>query len=257
MRFASLGSGSRGNATVVASGDTRLLLDCGFSLKETITRLARLGLDGGDLDAIIVTHEHADHINGVGALARKFDLPVWMTPGTWQVAAKHNGAGHLCVEPFSSHTAFTIKDIHIQPFPVPHDAREPSQFVFSNGDWRIGVLTDTGSSTAHIETSLSGCHALVLECNHDRDMLLNSHYPESLKQRIGGRYGHLDNTTAAAILAKLDNSKLQHLVAAHLSEKNNTPYLACTALGAVLGCALSWLQVADQDRGLGWRELRH
>ncbi len=258
MRFASLGSGSRGNATLIAHGDTYLMLDCGFSLKETIYRLARLGVEGERLTALVVTHEHADHIDGIGAVARKFKLPVWMTPGTWQTVAANGGIGLLPeVSLFRSYAAFEIGDIQIRPFPVPHDAREPSQFVFSDGDRCLGVLTDVGSSTAHIESCLSGCHALLLECNHDRDMLFDSHYPPSLKERIAGRFGHLDNTAAAAILAALDNSCLQHLVAAHLSEKNNTPYLARAALSAALGCALSWIQVADQDRGIGWRELIH
>ncbi len=258
MRFASLGSGSRGNATLVAHADTCLLLDCGFSLKETVYRLARLGLEGDSLAAIVVTHEHADHVDGIGAMARKFKLPIWMTPGTWQMIAVNGDIGALPdVRLFNSYETFAIGAIQVKPFPVPHDAREPSQFVFSDGDRCFGVLTDAGSSTAHIEACLSGCHALLLECNHDRAMLFDSRYPPSLKERIAGRFGHLDNVTAAAMLAKLDNSRLQHLVAAHLSEKNNTPYLARAALSGALGCAMPWVQVADQDQGLGWRELKH
>ena len=230
------------------------MLDCGFTLKEVLPRLARLHIDAASLSAIIVTHEHGDHVRGIGALARKFKLPVWMTPGTWR--ALEPICGHLpAVHLFSSHSAFTIGDLSVQPFPVPHDAREPSQFVFSDGARRIGVLTDTGCGTPHIEQSLTRCDALLLECNHDLDMLRHSEYPESLKSRIASKLGHLDNETAAGILRRLDNSRLQHVVAAHLSEKNNTPYLACAALSAVLNCALSWIQIADQDSGLGWREL--
>lgn len=256
MRFASLGSGSRGNATLVACGRTRVMLDCGFTLKETLARLARLGLDGTDLAAIVVTHEHGDHVRGVGPLARKFDLPVWMTPGTWRAVQNQAGVEPLPhLELFSAHAPFAIGDVHIEPFPVPHDAAEPSQFVFSDGNRRLGVLTDTGCGTAHIEACLSGCDALMLECNHDRKMLFDGDYPPSLKERIAGRMGHLDNEASAGILARLDNSRLQHLVIAHISEKNNTPALARAALGRVLGCGGSDIEVARQDDGLAWREV--
>jgi phosphoribosyl 1,2-cyclic phosphodiesterase len=231
------------------------MLDCGFTVRETERRLARLGRDGSQLSAIVVTHEHGDHLRGVAAVARKFRLPVWMTQGTLRAAETQ--CGNLAgIEVFSSHQRFEIGALAIQPFPVPHDAREPSQFVFSDGDMRLGVLTDTGSSTRHIEENLNGCHGLLLECNHDRDMLFNGEYPPSLKERVGGPLGHLDNDTSGALLGRLDTSRLQHLVAAHLSEKNNTPYLARTTLSGVLGCNDSWIQIADQERGLPWRELR-
>lgn len=254
MRFASLGSGSRGNATLIACAQTYVLLDCGFTLKETLPRLARLGVAPAQLSAIVVTHEHGDHVRGVAALARQYRVPVWMTAGTRRaLGAAYKPASDLHL--FSSHRAFAIGDLSIEPFPVPHDAYEPSQFVFSNGDRRIGVLTDAGSLTPHIEQVLSRCDALILECNHDADMLRESAYPESLKQRIGGKLGHLDNDTSAALLARIDVSRLQHIVAAHLSEKNNTPYLARSALSRALACAASWIEIADQERGLGWRQL--
>jgi phosphoribosyl 1,2-cyclic phosphodiesterase len=154
-----------------------------------------------------------------------------------------------------SHTEFSIDDIQITPFPVPHDAREPVQYVFSNGDKRLGVLTDTGCSTPHIEAMLSGCHALVLECNHDLNMLMNGAYPHSLKQRVSSRLGHLDNLSAAKILSKIDTSNLQHIVAAHLSEKNNTPSLAVKALSNSLQCAENWIGIASQELGFDWREI--
>ena len=251
MRFASLGSGSRGNATVIAADGTLLLLDCGFSIKETESRLARLGLHAEHLTAILVTHEHADHVNGVAPLARRYKLPVWMTAGTAQ-ATRNRGMDGVDTRLFSSHESFAIDGIEVTPFPVPHDAREPCQFVFGDGHWRLGVLTDAGSSTAHIETSLSRCHGLVLECNHDPDLLRDSDYPQSLKERIGGRLGHLANATAAMILSRLDCSRLQHLIAAHLSEKNNTPGRARRSLSGVLGCAPQWVQVAEQDTGFDW-----
>lgn len=255
MQFSLLGSGSRGNATLIRAAGTLVMVDCGFSLKEALQRLGRLGVEPEALSAVIVTHEHGDHADGVGALARRLGLPVWMTAGTWAALDPVIGAVpklHL----FSCHEPFCIDELEIHPFPVPHDAREPAQFVFTDGAARVGLLTDTGSITVHIEASLSGCDALILECNHDRDMLVNSAYPPSLKERIGGRYGHLENSASAALLQRLDTSRLQHLVAAHLSEKNNRPPLAQAALSDAVGCAPEWVQVADQQNGLAWREVK-
>lgn len=254
MRFASLGSGSEGNALLVESGQTRVLMDCGFGLQDTLLRLERLGVSAEQLGGIVVTHEHSDHVGGVARLARKFGLPVWLTHGTLRSQARVF-SGVADVREIDSHLGFAIGDIEVIPYPVPHDAAEPVQFVFSDGVRRLGVLTDTGCSTPHIEQTLSGCDALVLECNHDADMLLSGDYPYSLKQRIGGRYGHLNNQQAADILARLDRSRLQHLIAAHLSRSNNTPELAVQALSAAAGCEESWVGVASQQQGFAWREI--
>jgi len=254
MRFASLGSGSEGNGLLVAAGKTRVLMDCGFGLQSTIARLARLGVSPDQLSGIVVTHEHGDHISGVGKLARKFNLPVWLTHGT--LRSQPNGfADTVQFHEIDPHKSFMIGDAEIIPYPVPHDAAEPVQFVFSDGERKLGVLTDTGSGTAYIEQVLGGCHALVLECNHDVGMLMNGDYPPSLKQRVGGRFGHLNNQESAGILARLDVSKLQHLIAAHLSRKNNTPELAVRALSGAIGCEESWVGVATQDEGFAWREI--
>lgn len=253
IRFALLGSGSEGNALVVQVGSTSLLMDCGFSVSETITRLARLDLQAEQFDAILVTHEHSDHIAGVARLARKFDLPVWMTHGTLRF--QQTAFADVTVTELNPHSSFSIGDIHVQPFLVPHDAGEPVQYVFGDGALRLGVLTDTGHGTPHIEAELSGCHALILECNHDEEMLRNGRYPASLKQRVGGRYGHLNNAQAAALLSHLDTTRLQHIVAAHLSQQNNLPKLAVEALSGVLGCTEEWVAVADQQQGLNWREI--
>lgn len=254
MRFACLGSGSQGNGLVVEVADTRLLLDCGFTLKETIARLSRLGLDPGMISGIVVTHEHDDHISGVARLARKFSIPVWLTHGTLRSMEKAFAALPQ-VNIIDSHQRFAIDAIEIEPYPVPHDAQEPAQFVFSDGAARLGVLTDTGCSTPHIEAVLRRCHALVLECNHDAQMLANSDYPSSLKQRIGGRFGHLENAAAAKLLANLDCSRLQHVIAAHLSRTNNTPLLAQAALSNGLNCDRNWIGIASQNEGFGWRQL--
>lgn len=254
MRFASLGSGSEGNALLVVAAQTQVLMDCGFGLQDTIARLARLGVLPEQLSGIVVTHEHGDHISGVARLARKFNLPVWMTHGTLRSQTKAF-ADIADIREIDPQTAFVIGDIEINPYSVPHDAAEPVQFVFSDGAHRLGVLTDAGHGTAHIEQSLNGCDALVLECNHDADMLMNSDYPYSLKQRVGGRFGHLNNQEAGGILARLDASRLQHLIAAHLSRRNNTPELAVRALSAAAACEKSWVGVATQEDGFAWREI--
>jgi phosphoribosyl 1,2-cyclic phosphodiesterase len=254
MRFASLGSGSQGNALVVEAGGTRLLLDCGFGLAATVARLGRLGLVPEDLAGIVVTHEHDDHIGGVARLARRHGIPVWLTPGTLAgFETLFAGVAHISM--IQNYEAFAVGDLYVQPFPVPHDAREPAQYVFGDGANRLGVLTDVGCSTRHIEAMLSGCDALVLECNHDAEMLRTSSYPQKLRERIAGRFGHLDNGAAADLLRSLDNGKLKHLVAAHLSQENNRPDLARAALSAVMNCAPEWIAIADQDEGLPWRQI--
>jgi phosphoribosyl 1,2-cyclic phosphodiesterase len=252
MRFASLGSGSRGNATLVERGDTLLMVDCGFSCAEAERRLQRLGRTAAQLSAILVTHEHADHIGGVARLARRHRIPVWMTAGT---AAMHRDGEIPEQHGFNGHEAFAIGELEIHPYPVPHDAREPCQFVFSDGAHRLGILTDAGSVTEHMVRSLDGCDALLLECNHDPHMLATGPYSPRLKARVGGRLGHLSNPQAADLLARLDSRRLQHLVAAHLSDKNNTPDLARQALQAVTGGGDDGLVIADQAQGFSWREL--
>lgn len=256
MRFASLGSGSAGNATLVEIDKTRLLIDCGFSLKEVVARLQRLNVEPESLTAILVTHEHDDHAKGVFRLAARFGIPVWLTHGTRKMCERYL-PDHSEIEChiFDSHTSFSIQDACVMPYPVPHDAREPTQFVFTDGQSKLGILTDVGCSTSHIEQMLSASDALLLECNHDLTMLETGPYARSLKDRVGGRLGHLDNQSSAALLSVLDNSKLKHIVAAHLSEKNNRPELARQALSQVLGCEQSWVGIAEQQAGLDWRML--
>ena len=254
MRFASLGSGSEGNALLVCVEETYVLLDCGFGLKDVIERLARRGVFPEQLSGIIVTHEHGDHIGGVARLARKFNLPVWLTHGTLRSTPKAF-ANISRLHEIDPHGVFAIRDIEINPYPVPHDAAEPVQFVLGDGARRLGVLTDVGCGTPHIEAMLSGCDALVLESNHDSDMLMNGDYPYSLKQRVGGRLGHLSNQESAGILANLNKESLQHLIAAHLSSRNNTPELAIQALSGAMDCEASWVGVATQEAGFDWREI--
>jgi phosphoribosyl 1,2-cyclic phosphodiesterase len=252
MRFASLGSGSRGNATLIESGQTLVMVDCGFSRRETERRMARLGCSATQLAAILVTHEHGDHIRGVCTLARQYDVPVWLSAGT-QLMLRDETLPEI--NRFDGQTGFRLGDLEIQPFTVPHDAREPCQFVFADGKHRFGLLTDTGRITAHIRACLDRCDALMLECNHDPERLATGPYSASLKARVGGPLGHLSNAQAAGLLDSIDCSRLQHVVAAHLSDKNNHPELARTALAAALGCATDWIGVAGQEAGLAWRGL--
>ena len=248
--FASLGSGSRGNATLICTASTRLLVDCGFAARELLARCAQIGFDPGTLDAVLVTHEHGDHVRGVGPVARRLDLAVWMTAGTWR-GAKCGKLEKLHL--FGSHDQpFRIGDILIEPVPVPHDAREPTQFIFHWRDRRIGLLTDLGSLTPHVCAAYDGVDALLLECNHDLQMLRAGPYPPALQARVGGRYGHLNNLQAAELLSRIDCSGISHLVAAHLSEKNNAPELARDALlGAVSGLS-ERLTLLSQDRISPW-----
>ncbi len=252
MRFAYLGSGSKGNALVIEAGSTRVLLDCGLPLVEVDARLARLGLAASDLTAIVVTHEHGDHIGGVAKLARRNALPVWLTAGT---RAAWKSAPDEWLRTLTPHRHLTIGELDVMPYPVPHDAREPCQYVFGHAGRRVGVLTDAGSVTPHMRESLSGLDALLLEFNHDRAMLMNGPYPSFLKQRVAGNKGHLSNAQAAELLGSLDISRLQHLVLTHLSETNNTPEHALAAASEVLGAQPDWLVCAHQDAGLDWRHV--
>lgn len=253
MRFASLGSGSRGNALVVEAGRTRILLDCGFGLDESVRRLARLGIEPESVTAIVVTHEHDDHIGGVARFARCFGTPVHLTFGTLVASGTALAAPEIAAVVIDGHTPFAIGDVELFPFPVPHDAREPVQYVLGDGEHRLGVLTDVGTATAHIESMLSGLEALVLECNHDETMLSEGSYPAAVKRRIAGRFGHLANRAAADLLARIDTTRLHHLVAAHLSRQNNRAELARAELAGVIGWEPDAIGIADQDEGFGWR----
>lgn len=252
MRFSSLGSGSRGNATLVESGATCVMVDCGFSALETGKRLARLNKLPSDIAAILVTHEHADHIGGVARFSNKHDIPVWATAGT---LSTQQGVSIKNAQCFNSHQPFGIGDLEVQPFPVPHDAREPCQFVFGNSAVRLGILTDIGSITGHVVETLNGVDAMLLEFNHDIAMLADGPYPPRLKERVGGEYGHLSNQQAADLLKKIDTSRLRYLIAAHLSDKNNRPQLARQAITSVLDSAHTDIAIACQNTGFDWQTI--
>lgn len=254
MRFASLGSGSKGNALIVDAGDTKVLLDCGFSVRASVARLGCLAVSPEEITAVLVTHEHGDHVGGAFGFAARYDVPVYLTYGTHVAASPAKQVLPKC-SLIDSNAPFSIGGLEIFPFPVPHDAREPVQYVFSDGAHRLGVLTDTGVVTQHAVDMLRVCDALVLECNHDPELLASSSYPAPLKRRIAGDFGHLDNGQAACLLGQIETRRLQHVVAAHLSEQNNRAELAARALAAALNCDQGWIGVACQEQGIGWREL--
>ena len=257
LRFKNLGSGSAGNATLVEArcGQqvSRLLIDCGLSVRELGKRLTMAELSLEDIDAVFITHEHADHIGHARALATRTGMDVWMSRGTalacqlaeWGLA---DGKWHIARD---SH-AFAVGALEIMPFTVPHDAREPLQLRCSDGDRRLGVLTDLGHGSAHVIESLQDCHALLLECNHDPELLAQSSYPAFLKKRIAGPQGHLSNEESALLTAALVHPSLNLLVAAHLSERNNRPDLAQVTLAQVAGCQSSDIAVADPLLGTPW-----
>lgn len=259
MRFCSLGSGSSGNALVVEarSGTTtsRVLVDCGFSQRELETRLARAGLVVEELDAVFITHEHGDHVGCALTLSRRHRLPVWTSRGTWRALGEPELPDGL-LRFARDGAAIAVGDLQLHPFTVPHDALEPLQLTCTDGQHRLGVLTDVGASTSHLLVQLKGCDALVLECNHDRAMLAKSRYPASLKARIAGPHGHLANDSAAQILAECHHAGLRHVVAAHLSEQNNAADLAADALASACGARRRDIAVADAVQGLAWLALR-
>lgn len=252
MRFAMLGSGSKGNATLVEAGGVRVLVDCGFPVREVEARCARLGFDLASLDGILVTHEHGDHLGGVARLARAYNVPVYLSRGTYAAWMDKDVPEASYISP---HEAFHIGALTIRPFPVPHDAREPCHFAFEYGGRKLGVVSDLGGITPHVRWVLKDCDALLLETNHDVRMLAEGPYPPRLKQRVGGGLGHLSNAQAAGLVRQVERQRLQHLVLTHLSEKNNTPALALAAIREALEEAPDWCLCADQEQGLAWREI--
>jgi len=206
-----------------------------------------------DLDALLITHEHADHVSGAGRLARRCEIPVYASAGTRQAAMRRTLPERT--EIFDSHSPFTIKDLEVTPLIVPHDAAEPTQFVFGDGARRLAVVTDVGHVTPYLTGALGGLDGLVLESNHDDAMLAASPYPPLLKRRVGGEYGHLSNAQTAELLGALDLRSLSRLALAHLSEQNNRPELARGSAVEALGCDPDFVQVASQEEGLEWQSL--
>ena len=257
LRFKSLGSGSSGNATLVevqsGAKTTRLLIDCGLRLRDLEARLIESGTSAENLDAIFITHEHGDHIGCARSLVKRYATPLWMSQGTW-LAIQNDGwvqFQHL-LNVARDGCTIELGDLQALPFTVPHDAREPLQLRCSDGNRHLGVVTDLGHASSHVVASLQGCHALLLEANHDPDLLQASTYPSFLKQRVAGPWGHLANHAAADLLSRIKHEQLNHVLAAHLSERNNTPDLARACLSMALGCEPLEIKVANPQTGSDW-----
>jgi phosphoribosyl 1,2-cyclic phosphodiesterase len=248
MRFASLGSGSKGNATLIQAGSTLVLVDCGFSLRETTRRLSNLGVDPGELDAVLVTHEHTDHSSGVASLSRKHRVPVYLTHGTAGSGRCDNSFETRC---FNCGESFELGALSVTTVPVPHDAREPCQYLLGWEGLRLGILTDLGSVTPHVVESYRDCDSLLLEFNHDLSMLHGGNYPPALKRRVGGDWGHLNNEQAVDLLRQLDSRRLRQLVVAHVSENNNCEDIAREALSPIAD-RFERIVWAQQATGFDW-----
>jgi phosphoribosyl 1,2-cyclic phosphodiesterase len=228
MRFCVLGSGSKGNATYLESGETSILIDAGMSGRELQKRLATIGVELSAINAILVTHEHNDHIQAVGVLSRRVKIPVYANSATFSAAAKTINRPFSYNE-FETGSSFHFRNLEIHPFSISHDTEDPVGFRISDGNFSFGYCTDTGKVSRLMSHRLASCQALVLESNHDIDMLQSGTYPPYLKQRIRSSHGHLDNVVAAAFLQELCHENLQHVVLAHLSEENNHPDIALHA----------------------------
>jgi phosphoribosyl 1,2-cyclic phosphodiesterase len=256
LRFASLGSGSGGNCLVAEAAGTVVLVDCGLALTETERRLARLGLEPSQVRGILVTHEHGDHACGAFEFAAAHRIAVYLTHGTLAaMRAEGKVLDGVALVVVNGRQSFIVDGLQVIPFTVPHDAREPVQYVLSDGAAKLGVVTDVGTSTVHVEKMLSGLDALVLECNYDRDLLWNGGYPRWLKERIAGPFGHMDNRDSERLLAAVDRTRLKHVIGAHLSRENNRPELARAALARAMGCEENWIGLATQDDGFSWRSI--
>lgn len=218
MQFTSLGSGSKGNCTVVSSGKATILVDCGFGITKTVDSLVARGVDPHEVSAIFVTHEHGDHIRGVRMLANRFDIPVFATVGTF---SKISRLDPMLVNEIRSGDVITIDGISVHSVEVPHDAREPTQFVFESTKERFGLLTDIGSINDVVVEHYSGCDSLFVESNHDIDMLWNGNDPEFLKHRVSGDLGHLSNQQAMEFLSRVKHTRLSNVVIGHVSQRNN------------------------------------
>ena len=271
LRYKNLSSGSTGNATLVEASNqcgkpSRVLVDCGMRLVRLLELLATADVLPSEIDAIFITHEHSDHIGCVTQLASRYNIPVWASNGTHAALQDMQGklrakqpthsqlvpAFESLIRIASDTSPIEIGDLLLKPFTVPHDAREPLQLTCSDGAVKLGILTDLGHASRHVIDSLADCHALLLESNHDEDMLSNSKYPAFLKARVGGDFGHLSNAQAAEVLRNVMHGKLRHVSAAHLSQQNNHPSLAQSALSTVLGCMPADIVAACPEVGTPW-----
>jgi phosphoribosyl 1,2-cyclic phosphodiesterase len=256
MRFCSLGSGSSGNSYVVQDNATTLLVDCGFGLNETVTRLERYGINPEQLNAILLTHEHEDHVKGAFSFSNKYKVPIHLSHGTFKMCKKRiNDNYDIDFNIINSTKSFMINDIKVTPIPVPHDAREPFQFMVESNLKSMAIITDLGHITNYIIKTLKEINALVIEFNHDKNMLNNSDYPQSLKDRVSGIYGHLENMESIKLLESINYQGIEWIAAAHLSEKNNDEKLVKRLIADVTKKGPESIKVIDQINGIDWLDI--
>jgi phosphoribosyl 1,2-cyclic phosphodiesterase len=250
VKFASLGSGSKGNATIIDTEHGCLMIDCGFSIKETARRLERVGKSPQDISAILVTHEHSDHWKGVLPFASKFSIDVYATAGCYRAVNVSPSTSKL-LKVICSHSEFMINNVHVLPIPVPHDANEPVQYIFSYDQYRLGILTDVGNITPYIVEQYNNCSGLLVEANHDIELLQAGAYPKFLKDRVAGQWGHLNNHQTASLLSAIDQQSIQKLVIGHISESNNNSARVKQAIEDVFPRSEKIIY-ANQNEGFDW-----
>ena len=253
MKFASLGSGSKGNATIIDTEHGCLMIDCGFSIKETARRLERVGKSPQDISAILVTHEHSDHWKGVLPFASKFSIDVYATAGCYRAVNVSPSTSKL-LKVICSHSEFMINNVHVLPIPVPHDANEPVQYILSYDQYRLGILTDVGNITPYIIEQYNNCTGLLVEANHDVELLQAGAYPKFLKDRVAGQWGHLNNHQTASLLGAINQQSIQKLVIGHISESNNNSSRVKQVIEEVFTDAEKIIY-ANQNEGFDWMYL--
>jgi phosphoribosyl 1,2-cyclic phosphodiesterase len=253
MRVASLGSGSKGNSTLIHIADGFYLVDCGFGLKDIESRLKRRGVAPEALKGIFVTHEHGDHLKGAPMLANRYKIPLWATHGT----SRHFKRDVPSAKIVKPNKRIKLDSLEVEPVTVPHDCAEPSQFIFRHQGLSFGVLTDLGSITKRVISAYRECDVLMLECNHDPELLQNGPYPPSLKRRVGGNYGHLSNKQAADLLFQVNRTQLKHVLISHISEKNNETQLALDTIAPALDGFQVKVELLTQNEGCDWISVAH
>ena len=253
MRFCSLGSGSSGNSFIVQDNSSTLLIDCGFGLSETVTRLDRYGLKPDQLNGILLTHEHEDHVKGAFSFSNKYNIPIYLSHGTFKMCKKRINENYdIDFNIISGVKSFMINDIKVTPLIVPHDAREPFQYKFESKRKSIAIVTDLGFITKHLIKNLKEINGLVIEFNHDKSMLINSEYPQSLKDRVSGIYGHLENMESIKLLKSINYKSIKWIAAAHLSVKNKDKKLVRRLIYDATFKEQESIKIIDQAEGIDW-----
>jgi phosphoribosyl 1,2-cyclic phosphodiesterase len=250
MKFCSFGSGSSGNSYLVSKKNTNILVDCGFSVSELESRMYQREIKPSETTAIFLTHEHDDHSKGAFAFAEKYSKPIYLTYGTFKMCQKKiKKSYNLSINIISPLDTLNLNDFMIYIIPVPHDAREPVQFRFESEETTLAIITDLGFGNKELINSLQKINALILESNHDENLLHRSNYPKNLKDRIRSNYGHLSNEESLEILKKLNLDHLKWLGAAHLSKENNSPELVKDSWKKIFG---NKINIIDPDFGIPW-----